>query len=309
MKGEGHARLVGTIRPDRVVDDGKNLTFADVAQRPLDQLGVKVEKVNWFSTYRVHHRVARRFSVERAFLLGDAAHVHSPVGAQGMNTGIGDAINLSWKLADVLRARAGAALLDSYETERIAFARRLVKTTDRAFEFATKRGPIAAFVRTKIFPAFVTVGFEVPASRRFMFRTVSQIAISYRDSAISAGKAGEVRGGDRLPWVDPEDGGGQDNHSPLKSLRWQAHVYGDVDEELLRACHELDIELCQFVWHERTERAGFAQNALYLIRPDGYVAYADPEADVSRFLMYVVELRATGSAVGAGLRQQTAGKP
>ena len=79
----------------------------------------------------------RQFRKGRAFLLGDAAHVHSPVGGQGMNTGIGDAINLAWKLAAVLRGNADAAILDSYETERIAFARRLVATTDRAFTGVT----------------------------------------------------------------------------------------------------------------------------------------------------------------------------
>ena len=82
-------------------------------------------RVNWFSTYRVHHRVADQFRKGRAFLLGDAAHIHSPVGGQGMNTGIGDAVNLAWKLAAVLQGRAGSAILDSYEPERIAFARRL----------------------------------------------------------------------------------------------------------------------------------------------------------------------------------------
>ena len=76
----------------------------------LERLGVGVERVNWFSTYRVHHRVADRFRRGRAFLLGDAAHIHSPVGGQGMNTGIADAVNLAWKLAAVLRGCAPAAL-------------------------------------------------------------------------------------------------------------------------------------------------------------------------------------------------------
>jgi 2-polyprenyl-6-methoxyphenol hydroxylase-like FAD-dependent oxidoreductase len=73
----------------------------------------------------VHHRVAEHFRRGRAFLLGDAAHIHSPAGGQGMNTGIGDAINLAWKLAAVLAGRAADKLLDSYEAERIGFARRL----------------------------------------------------------------------------------------------------------------------------------------------------------------------------------------
>jgi 2-polyprenyl-6-methoxyphenol hydroxylase-like FAD-dependent oxidoreductase len=95
-------------------------------------MDITVARVNWFSTYRVHHRVADHFRKGRAFLLGDAAHIHSPLGRQGMNTGIGDAVNLAWKLAAVLQSRAGSPLLDSYEPERIAFAQRLVATTDEA---------------------------------------------------------------------------------------------------------------------------------------------------------------------------------
>ena len=97
--------------------------------------------MNWFSTYHVHDRVTDHFRGGRAFLLGDAAHIHSPVGGQGMNTGIGDAINLAWKLAAVAGGRAPDSLLDTYEAERIGFARRLVATTDRAFSFVTAEGP------------------------------------------------------------------------------------------------------------------------------------------------------------------------
>src|SRR2546422_848126 len=116
---------------------GHGLTWDDVGKDVIARMGIAVERVNWFSTYHVHHRVADRFRKGRAFLLGDAAHIHSPVGGQGMNTGIGDAVNLAWKLADVAYGRADASLLDTYETERIAFARRLVSTTDRAFTGVT----------------------------------------------------------------------------------------------------------------------------------------------------------------------------
>jgi 2-polyprenyl-6-methoxyphenol hydroxylase-like FAD-dependent oxidoreductase len=96
--------------------------------------------------------VAEHFREGRAFLLGDAAHIHSPVGGQGVNTGIGDAVNLAWKLAAVLQGRADPSLLDSYEPERIAFARRLVATTDRAFQFINNDGPIARFARVRLVP-------------------------------------------------------------------------------------------------------------------------------------------------------------
>ena len=88
----------------------------------MNWMRIDVERVNWFSTYRVHHRVADRFRQGRAFLLGDAAHIHSPVGGQGMNTGIGDAVNLAWKLAAVLQGRADARC--STATNRSAWASR-----------------------------------------------------------------------------------------------------------------------------------------------------------------------------------------
>ncbi len=81
----------------------QNLTFEDIRDRVEPLLDVKVTQVNWFSTYRVHHRVADRFRVGRAFLVGDAGHIHSPAGGQGMNTGIGDAVNLGWKIASTGR--------------------------------------------------------------------------------------------------------------------------------------------------------------------------------------------------------------
>ena len=98
------------------------MTFEMIRADVERDTGIKVEEVNWFSTYRVHHRVAEHFRDGRVFLAGDAGHIHSPAGGQGMNTGMGDAVNLAWKLAAVLQGRADARLLDSYEPERIAFA-------------------------------------------------------------------------------------------------------------------------------------------------------------------------------------------
>ena len=100
-----------------------------------------VQACTWFSTYRIHHRRAERFRERRCFLLGDAAHIHSPVGAQGMNTGLQDAYNLGWKLALVVSGRASPALLDSYEDERIPVAERLLSTTDRHVRLVVSRPP------------------------------------------------------------------------------------------------------------------------------------------------------------------------
>jgi hypothetical protein len=276
---------VGTVR-DRPEDD-PTLDFEDVRGKAIEHLKLDVKKVNWFSTYRVHHRVALRFRDRHAFLLGDAAHIHSPVGGQGMNTGIGDAVNLAWKLAAVLNDSAPATLLDTYEPERIPFARRLVATTDRAFTIVTNRGGFARLVRTRIVPLLVPLVTRLGAFRRFLFTTVSQTLVNYRKSSLSTGTAGKVQGGDRLPWVELAPG--EDNFAPLASLKWQAHVYGELQRGVREVSAELRLPLHEFKWQDGMRRAGFQNGALYLVRPDGYVALADPNADPARLRQYFSE--------------------
>ena len=234
----------------------------------------------------MHHRVAERFREGRGFLLGDAAHIHSPVGGQGMNTGIGDAANLAWKLAAVIAKPAHERLLDTYHTERIAFAHRLVATTDRVFIIATKTGPIARRVRLNLVPLVIPPLFSFARVRRFMFRTVSQTGVHYGTSALSVGKIGRIRGGDRLPWVESEkSAGNEDNHAPLASLDWQAHVYGVASDAIQRICRERKLALCQFPWSAGAQRAGFERDAVYVVRPDGYVGLATrSERDLARYL-------------------------
>jgi len=257
-----------------------------VSSSVFERLHIEVERVNWFSTYHVHHRVAARFGEGRVFLLGDAAHIHSPVGGQGMNTGIGDAVNLAWKIAAVVHARASIALLDTYEPERIAFARQLVKTTDRIFQLVTNNGPIAKQVRTKVAPAVLSTLLGRPRTRRWAFRTVSQIRIAYRSSQLSEGSAGRLHAGDRLPWVPGVDGG-RDNFAPLTSLAWQVHVYGEATETFRAQVSSLGLELHVFAWHELAERAGLACNAAYLLRPDGYIGWVDVAARGDKLAEYL----------------------
>jgi hypothetical protein len=268
---EGRVRLIGTVRDERA-DRAHTLKFEDVSDRAITNLKVQVKKVNWFSTYHVHHRVTAHFRKGRAFLLGDAAHIHSPAGGQGMNTGIGDAVNLAWKLAAVLAGRARDELLESYETERIGFARRLVATTDRVFGFVTAEGRIADIIRIQVAPILLPWITRFATAREYLFRTVSQISLNYRDGPLSQGAAGEVHGGDRLPWVSID---GSDNFESLSAMIWQIHVYGKPSTKLSAWCTQHDMPLRVFDWRSEYASAGFAQNAIYLLRPDTYVAFAD----------------------------------
>jgi 2-polyprenyl-6-methoxyphenol hydroxylase-like FAD-dependent oxidoreductase len=272
LKDEGRVRLVGTVR-DEAEDAQDELKWEDVSGRVLEWIGIDVERVNWFSTYRVHHRVASGFRKGRAFLLGDAAHIHSPVGGQGMNTGIGDAVNLAWKLAAAVEGRGKEALLDTYEPERIAFARRLVATTDQAFIAVTSPGLLARFVRLEFVPAVLPRLLAFRAVRRLLFRTVSQIGVNYRRSALSAGRAGRVRGGDRLPWVG-------ENFEALKSMAWPVHVYGEASAELKGMCAERAIELHEFRWRREMRGAGLRRGVAYVVRPDGYVGMVEARGKI-----------------------------
>jgi hypothetical protein len=201
-----------------------------------------------------------------------------------MNTGIGDAVNLAWKLAAVLNGTASDTLLDTYEPERIGFARRLVATTDRVFTVVSSQGRIARFVRTRIVPLLMPPLSRLNTVRPLLFRTVSQTNIRYRHSPLSAGAAGSVHGGDRLPWV--ETGPHEDNFAPLASLAWQVHVYGDPRRGLAEACAELRLPLHRFAWRPEMRRSGLERGALYLVRPDGYVALANPDGNPARLGPY-----------------------
>ena len=283
VRTTGALRLVGIV-PD-AMSGRTGLTFADVKAAAERQMSETVLRVNWFAAYHAHHRVAAHFQVGRGFLLGDAGHVHSPAGAQGLNTGIGDAVNLAWKLADVVQGRAPPALLESYEAERIAFARKLVSTTDLFFRAIAGSGAASRALRSWIIPALAPLAMRFAAVRRLMFLTISQIRIRYPDSPLSAGSAGGVRGGDRLPWVSGEGG---DNFAPLRSLRWQVHVYGTT-KALDAMAQALNLPVHRFAWSARAKAAGLAEDAVYLVRPDGHVALAMAKAEPGALAAYARE--------------------
>jgi 2-polyprenyl-6-methoxyphenol hydroxylase-like FAD-dependent oxidoreductase len=287
LQGERRARLIGTIRRE-LESQAEKLRWEDVSKRVLKWIHIDVERVNWFSTYRVHHRVADHFRKGRVFLLGDAAHIHSPVGGQGMNTGIGDAVNLAWKLAAVVGGRAHVSILDSYEKERIGFARTLVATTDRVFTGVTSTGAVARLVRLRLVPLMMPLAFAFKSVQRMMFRRVSQTAIDYEGSSLSVGWTEAVQGGDRLPWVEHAQGS-EDNFVPLASLDWQVHVYGEASKEMRAMCAARKLPLHVFPWRAEMRRTRLWRNAAYLVRPDGYVGLADAVGNPAAVASYLDE--------------------
>lgn len=305
MPEPGRHRVVGQLPPGAPEDASFELVRAALEANGL----TRVRQLHWFSTYRVHHRVADRFRAGRAFLLGDAAHVHTPVGGQGMNTGLGDAANLAWKLAQVVHG-GPPALLGSYEPERRPFAVSLVNTTDRLFTGIVQNSPAARFFRLVALPTLAPRLFRARAVRRLLFLTVSQIRLHYPHSPLSVGRAGKVRGGDRLPWVRLPDGRSnpesrnpesRSNFDALRSLAWQVHAYGPPDPALLAWCARLELPLHVFPFGAAARKAGLKAQAAYVVRPDGYVGLVCPASDRAALDAYAARwLPARASAASAG---------
>ena len=273
LAGEGRARLIGTVRDERA-EHADTLKFEDVSDRAIQNLKVEVRKVNWFSTYHVHHRVTDHFRKGRAFLLGDAAHIHSPAGGQGMNTGIGDAINLAWKLAAVLRGRAP----DEPARQLRGRADRLRPPAGRhdrpGVQLRHRRGPrrrLPAHPHRARWCCPRLVGIE--AAREFMFRTVSQITLNYRDSPLSAGKAGACTAATACRGAPSRRGGhrgaGRDGLAGAR-LRRGAAALCAAGAPAWRAAARLRLAPAHAA-------AGLARDALYLLRP-GHLRRAGGEA-------------------------------
>ncbi|MDY7087750.1 MAG: FAD-dependent monooxygenase [Actinomycetota bacterium] len=262
MGGRHAWRLIGLIRDD---DGDGRLTEEDVRPRIRD-FAVTYAESRWFATYKVHHRVAATFRDGPFFLAGDAAHVHSPVGGQGMNTGLQDAHNLAFKLADVLRGRRKDDWLDRYEAERRPVARTLVATTDRLFGAVTSQQPLSRALRRVVVPLLAPVGVRFlprASGGSRLFQYVSQIRIHYwmtPDARAAAGGRRDPVVGRRLPWA-----GG--NFEALRDVRWQIHAYGGVVTSDVP-----DLGVPVHVFPPAPESSGLRPGRLYLVRPDGFVA-------------------------------------
>lgn len=293
---ERRIRLIGTTIPknnDQPIDQSEPPleTLESVLPNIKKTSGIEIKNTNWFSAYRCHHRVAENFRKGRAFLVGDAAHIHSPVGGQGMNTGIMDAINLAWKLASVIKQPSMSEelrnkLLDSYQSERRSFALSVVGATDQGFTVLTSPGFFSHMLRTWIIPYLAPIVTRFQSTRAEIFRRGSQLVCSYRDSPISRSYSnrGTIQPGDRLPWAETKT---SDNFSTLTGISWQIHVYGEVPQDLAKWCRKKSVELAVFKWESRHEQIGLKQDVAYLLRPDHYVAGIfdrDFESEVDEYL-------------------------
>jgi 2-polyprenyl-6-methoxyphenol hydroxylase-like FAD-dependent oxidoreductase len=298
MKGENRYRIVSAF-PEGWDQPADEIKFDEIEQRIKNDVEVPLEisDVDWFSVYKVHARHVNRFSLGRCFLAGDAAHIHTPAGGQGMNTGIQDAYNLAWKLAFVRKGYAGEKILESYNGERLENAKRLLGTTDRMFSFAAGTDWLLEFIRTTIFPPLAKYIVASDVVRKRFFPLISQIGIQYRHHDLSrhdGDHAFSVKAGDRLPYclVDGESlydrlhaptfhlllfSDGQSGHDD-----WGRDVraeFGDVLD-----CHVIPL------YPHLADLFGSDRSFLVLVRPDNYIGQLSPDLSLPLVRSYFADI-------------------
>lgn len=209
MQGENRFRVIG-ILPKEYQNETPQ-SFEDIVPLIQKQLAMPVNfsDTSWFSVYRLQHRCIENFRMGKIFFAGDAAHVHSPAGGQGMNSGLQDAYNLAWKLALVVKGQAGEKLLETYNQERLPFAQNLISSTDRVFSMATSSRWYHKLLRLQIVPRIMPLLLRIKKYRLKAFRTVSQIGVKYINSDLTVNRTMDiltVKAGERFPYLRTADG-------------------------------------------------------------------------------------------------------
>lgn len=263
MGPDGHVRVVwlhGATEP------AQEAALAGMRE----DLALSYDRVDWFSAYRVHHRVASHFRQGPVLLAGDAAHVHSPVGGQGMNTGLQDGHHLAHLLADVSAGRLADSALDRYERERRPVAMTLINATDRVFGVIARPGLGTGFLRRRardvlgvLAPRLLTTGLGP-----YVAGLLGQYRIRYH-AAPRGGPlprwARDRAVGLRLPTTDR-------NAEVLRTMSWQLHTYG---ADAHRPTGLPDWITGPFAFSPDPQ-GRLRTDRLYLVRPDGFVAASWP---------------------------------
>jgi hypothetical protein len=297
LKGDKRYRIVGVF-PEEFAKEEGDVLYEEIEQRIKEQanFALDVHDVEWFSTYTVHTRHVSNFSAGRCFLAGDAAHVHSPAGAQGMNTGIQDGYNLAWKMALVLRGKAEGKLLDTYNEERLENAKHLLHTTDRLFQFAAGSEWFLAFLRTNVFPSVAKYLLSLDTVKRCIFPLISQIGINYRHSSLSQHAGDEhftVKAGDRMPYFLID---GEGVYDKLRQPKFHWLVFSDAQSDVQALKAELESQYYEFVDCDTVslnphvgEVFGSHKSFQVLLRPDNHIGFLSTESSVDRLGIYLNE--------------------
>jgi len=297
LRGDQRYRIVGSFPEEFAKHEGEVLYEEIEQQIKKDaQLELDIYEVAWFSTYKVHTRHVNKFSEGRCFLAGDSAHIHTPAGGQGMNTGIQDGYNLAWKMALVLRDQAHEQLLESYNEERLENAKNLTQTTDRVFQFLASSEWFLAFLRTNVLPSFAKYLLSLDSVKNYVFPLISQIGINYRHSSVSQHAGDEnfaVKAGDRMPYFLLE---GTSVYDKLREPKAHFLVFSTEQNGNQSLSAEFASRYAPFVdFHEIplgpkvAEAFGTDRSFSVFLRPDNYIGFLSTGVSLSSVDSYLAD--------------------
>ncbi len=298
MKGEKRYRIVGAF-PEGFDKDAGEVLYEEIERRIIleAEIALDITHVEWFSTYKVHTRHVNKFSEGRCFLAGDSAHIHTPAGGQGMNTGIQDAYNLAWKLAAVITGFAGESILDSYNEERLPNAQRLLGTTDRMFNLAAGTDPFLNLIRTTVFPPMARFILSLDVVKSRFFPIISQIGINYRGGSLSDHNGDgdfDVKAGDRLPYFLVD---GKSIYDRLREPKFHLLTFSDGESDYVETKDSVEAEHGPMVDYQVVplyphvaELFGSDENFNVLLRPDNHLGFISQETGVNRLNAYLTKV-------------------
>lgn len=304
----GRWRIDGVISSEQAIKTP--LFFKDIAKNIAGKtrINVKISQPGWFSTFQINERCAQTFQQNKCFLVGDAAHIHSPVGAQGMNTGLQDSYNLAWKLEMVITGKLKPELLNSYSAEREVIAKNVVRGTQRVFKFLTSRNFILKWVRvyalSYILRPVLPLLIKQKVIRNFVFKRISEIGVQYRKNYFSHQTSlGRFRScapkpGDRLPhlryWEYGQDINIQDQ---VNGTSYHLMIFSKSNQEPIVKMAEkysafLSVQIVPSNSNttESFKKLGITDYGCFLIRPDLYISYRSAKPDVSHLERYLLQL-------------------
>ena len=251
--------------------------------------GLRAHDPVWLNHFRINERKVRDYRHGRVFLAGDAAHVHSPAGGQGMNTGMQDALNLAWKLALVQNGKAAAALLDSYSPERSAIGDQVLRNAGTMTRVALLHNPLLRELRDL---AASTLS-RLPTIQQHLVDQLTELDLHYAHSPISAtphGAAGHPAAGARVPdaAVTASDGAATRLHALLGHGRFVLLSVGVAAPELPAALQALAATA------SAAQAEGYDAGHHYLVRPDAYLALSARGDDASAIVGWLRRISSAG---------------
>ena len=285
-------RVIVALHADQDAPEKQVLTIDDF-QRAIDRIGVrvKIKGAEWMTPFRVNDRQAKHYRIGNVFLAGDASHIHSPVGGQGMNTGIQDVANLAWKIAAVARG-ANDTLLDSYEEERGYVGKALLRFTERGLKFATLSNPVLERLRDMLAPLVSMI----PTVQHNAIGFVSETAIEYRSSSIVVdyGGDGHLRAGDRLADVSLKNGEGRrsllEDWTSARHRVFALNLDKDDVESLRRSLKHADVVSLATSDLGYEARKLFGDDGkMFVLRPDGYLGFRSPMGFQVELMRYAAQ--------------------